>query len=76
MGEAQADAERRSHLRRCPKCGGHLQVTEYHRIQIDRCPDCAGVWLDAGELDLVVGHEDPGFLRKVFGDLFTSLKTK
>jgi hypothetical protein len=76
LTDAEASAERKSHQHRCPKCGGHLQVVDFHRIQIDRCPECLGIWLDAGELDLVLGHRDPTFLRKVFGDLFTSLKKK
>ncbi len=76
LAAGEADAERKGHRHRCPKCGGHLQVTDFHRIQIDRCPECLGIWLDAGELDLVVGHKDPTFLRRVFSDLFASLKTK
>ena len=76
LAKANADAERKSHQMRCPKCGGHLTTTGFHQIQIERCPDCLGVWLDAGELDLIVGHRDPGFVKKVFGDLFTSLRKK
>jgi len=76
MERAAGDAERRSHHMRCPKCGGHLTTSDRHTVQIDQCPDCGGIWFDAGELDLVMKHRDPGFMGKVFGDLFSALRKK
>lgn len=76
LAKAAGDAERRSHQMRCPKCGGHLTTADLHGVQIDQCPDCAGIWFDAGELEVVTKHRDPGFMGKVFGDLFISLKKK
>ena len=70
----QGSEERKSHLMRCPKCGGHLDTVEFHRIQVERCPDCAGIWLDTGEIDAVVAHDDKGLLGRVMGDLMGSLK--
>ncbi|MEO8634062.1 MAG: zf-TFIIB domain-containing protein [Gemmatimonadales bacterium] len=70
------DAERKSHHMRCPKCGGHLVTQEFQRIQIDRCPECHGIWLDHGELDALIGHQDQGRLSRVVGDLMGSLKGK
>lgn len=29
-------------------------VVEHHRIEFDYCLKCSGVWLDAGELDLLI----------------------
>ena len=46
-------AERKSHYMKCPKCGGDLQETRMGSVAVDTCPDCHGMWLDAGELDLV-----------------------
>jgi Zn-finger nucleic acid-binding protein len=51
---AAADSERRTHLMRCPKCGGHLKADTYHEIQVERCPDCLGVWFDAGEAETLM----------------------
>lgn len=68
--------ERKSHYMRCPKCGGHLETVEFHRVQVDRCPDCAGIWLDNGEIDAVVAHEDKNLLSRVLGDFMGSLKAK
>lgn len=37
--------------RRCPRCGGALQVvTAGEGVKLDRCPRGDGLWLDAGEL--------------------------
>ena len=61
-------AERRSHLMKCPKCGADLKEVGREHVAVDVCPDCGGMWLDAGELDM---------LRKVkehrFGQLFNDL---
>lgn len=67
------DEERKSHYMRCPKCGGHLVTEAFHRVQIDRCPDCHGVWLDQGELEAVMGHEDKGLLSRVFLEFMETL---
>ncbi len=39
---------------RCPLDKSDLIVVEHQRIEIDYCLKCAGVWLDSGELDLLV----------------------
>ncbi len=68
--------ERKSHYMRCPKCGGTLSTEEFDGVQIDRCPDCHGVWLDDGEIDILVKHDDPGVLRRVWGDLAASIRRR
>ena len=76
LAKLNADAERKSHYLRCPKCGGHLVTEEFHRVQIDRCPECQGVWLDQGEIDAVMAHEDKGLLSRALGEFMGSLKGK
>ncbi len=66
--------ERRSHFMKCPKCGADLHTETFHGVQIDRCPECHGVWLDHGEVDQLMKHEDPGVLRRVFGDVAASVR--
>lgn len=75
--EAQRlDAERRTHYMKCPKDGYDLVTTPYHGVQIETCTHCGGIWLDAGELDVVARHEDqPGLLTRVIGDALTSLRS-
>jgi Zn-finger nucleic acid-binding protein len=45
------------HHMHCPKCGQPLYKIEYKGVTIDRCPGCQGVWLDAGELEVLSQKE-------------------
>ncbi|MCB9761209.1 MAG: zf-TFIIB domain-containing protein [Alphaproteobacteria bacterium] len=48
----------------CPVCDKPLIVDSYRDVTIDRCV-AHGVWLDPGELDLILERlkEDPEFIR-------------
>ena len=59
---ALRDEERKSHYMKCPKDGYDLASSVYHAVQIETCPHCGGMWLDAGELE-VISHEDRPALR-------------
>lgn len=37
----------------CPLCKSAMIVIELDRIETDYCTDCGGIWLDAGELELL-----------------------
>jgi len=70
---AKLDAERKAREEtaqtlRCPRCGATLQEQELQNVKIDSCPSCKGVWLDAGELEILT-HVERGGLSRVFGDL-------
>ena len=43
---------------RCPRCNYPLAILEYEKIEIDYCLSCQGVWLDRGELELIVASVD------------------
>jgi uncharacterized protein len=75
LAEAAAlESERKSHYMKCPKDGYDLTSSQYHGVQIETCPHCGGMWLDAGELE-VVAHEDrPALLTRVLSDAFQSLR--
>jgi hypothetical protein len=73
---AAQSAERKSHYMKCPKCGASLTTEEFHGVQIDRCPDCHGIWLDGGEIDAVIAHQDPGVMRRVLGDVMATLRSR
>jgi Zn-finger nucleic acid-binding protein len=39
---------------RCPVDNSDMIVVEHQKIELDFCLRCTGVWIDAGELDLLV----------------------
>jgi uncharacterized protein len=39
---------------KCPVCDVDLLMTERQGAEIDYCPKCRGVWLDRGELDILI----------------------
>jgi TFIIB-like protein len=39
---------------RCPKCPGCLEEYTFQGIVLHRCDKCGGIWLDKGELEVVV----------------------
>jgi hypothetical protein len=43
---------------RCPRDGAELVEIEFRKVKIDKCVSCAGLWLDGGELEQVIGKGD------------------
>ncbi|GAA5180464.1 zf-TFIIB domain-containing protein [Rugosimonospora acidiphila] len=41
----------------CPKCHATMRTYERGGIHIDQCAECRGVFLDRGELDLLIDAE-------------------
>jgi Zn-finger nucleic acid-binding protein len=48
----------------CPVCEEPMIVLEIDEVEIDHCPSCGGIWLDAGELELLLedSREKDAFL--------------
>jgi Zn-finger nucleic acid-binding protein len=42
----------------CPVCKNPMVVLELDQIEIDHCLHCGGIWLDAGELELLLETEE------------------
>jgi len=61
----EKDNLKKLHFMRCPKCGMELIEIDYKNIKIDKCSECEGIWLDAGELDIISKIEKSG-LEKLF----------
>jgi Zn-finger nucleic acid-binding protein len=38
----------------CPACHNTMIILEHEQVELDYCPACRGVWLDAGELELLL----------------------
>ena len=57
---AEAEAEGKPPARQCPLGHGALAELRQEEVVIDRCDTCGGVWLDAGELELLTEREEGG----------------
>jgi len=53
------------HYMRCPTCGMELIEIDYKNIKVDKCSQCEGVWLDAGELE-VISKMEQSSIEKLF----------
>jgi Zn-finger nucleic acid-binding protein len=42
----------------CPACKNTMIILEHEQIEIDYCPGCRGIWLDGGELELILDDAD------------------
>ena len=42
----------------CPLCDKPMIVFELDEVEVDHCVQCRGTWLDAGELELLLGGAD------------------
>ena len=42
----------------CPVCKNAMITLELADVEIDYCTDCGGIWLDAGELELLMGEPE------------------
>jgi len=64
-------------MRICPVCDTEMAVLELHGIEIDYCFSCGGIWLDAGELEYLMGDsEKSAEILKSFQDVTNSSKEK
>ena len=59
-------SERKAHFMKCPKCGGDLKEETHEHVKVDMCPECHGMWLDAGELEIVRHMQKSGGGHNVF----------
>lgn len=77
LAAERAEAERLTHYMKCPKDGHDLAPVVYQGVTIDRCAHCGGMWLDAGEIDMLAAHDDqPGVLGRVLGDVMATLRNR
>jgi Zn-finger nucleic acid-binding protein len=42
-------------------------------VEVDVCQHCGGFWLDKGELEVLIAHDEKGLLRRVFRDVTAAL---
>ncbi len=51
----------------CPRGHGELSERQLEGVVVDICPECGGMWLDAGELELLRDAHRSGLSRFVDG---------
>ena len=66
---AKAAAEKSAHWMRCPKCGGQMKETPMGGVMVDQCGSCGGVYFDAGELAMLMGHHSDGDRSRMLDDV-------
>ncbi len=55
---------------KCPRDGTELQERQYHHAVVDVCPHCNGMWLDAGEAEIIgKSFKEEASAHSVFSDL-------
>ena len=42
----------------CPLCQDIMIVLELKGVEIDYCPECGGIWLDEGELEILLDDRE------------------
>ncbi len=53
----------------CPHCRKPMVVLELDDVEIDYCLSCGGIWLDRGELDLLIGRDEGQSLASTFPEI-------
>jgi Zn-finger nucleic acid-binding protein len=43
----------------CPRCRGPMRTYPRSGVQLDRCDQCRGIFLDEGELEMILRNESP-----------------
>jgi Zn-finger nucleic acid-binding protein len=71
---AALETERKSHYMKCPKDGYDLNSGEFHGVQIESCPHCGGMWLDAGELDVISQEDRPALMTRVLSEALSAFR--
>lgn len=67
--------ERKAHFMKCPKCGADMKEEELGPVKVDICPDCRGMFLDAGEMELLQKAQG-GSGSKLFSNLLGFFPSK
>ena len=67
--------ERKAHFMKCPKCGADMKEEELGPVKVDICPECNGMFLDAGEMELLQRAQG-GSGKNIFGNLLGFFPSK
>ncbi len=65
--EKEKQHRKQTHWLKCPKCGHDLHETPLGEVKVDRCSECGGIFLDAGELEILLAASKGSVLSRWFG---------
>ena len=68
--EDEKNHRQQIHWMKCPKCGSDLKEINHQNVMIDTCMECKGIWLDSGELNILIEGQarfTKGLFNKLFG---------
>jgi Zn-finger nucleic acid-binding protein len=51
---------------KCPSCKSDMIILELNKVEIDYCTNCKGIWLDAGELELLYHNTNSKIVNELF----------
>jgi hypothetical protein len=72
LDRERSEQERKAHYMKCPKCGADLKEEAHGHVKVDVCPECGGMWLDAGEMEMMKHGQKGGVgIMDSFMDLLT-----
>lgn len=49
---------------KCPRCHAAAVILELSGVEVDYCEECGGIWLDAGELDILLGDNAESVMQE------------
>ena len=58
----------------CPVCHNALITLALAEVEIDHCIECGGIWLDGGELEILIGDKDKA--RRTIGALILASRSE
>jgi Zn-finger nucleic acid-binding protein len=64
--QLESQHQKEAYWMRCPKCGSQLKEERNGETLLDRCTACGGIFLDKGELEILVKAKAP-LLQRIFG---------
>ena len=65
--EKERQQRKQTHWMKCPKCGHDLEEVLLGEVKVDRCGDCGGIYLDAGEMDILLAANKGSIMERWFG---------
>jgi Zn-finger nucleic acid-binding protein len=71
---ARQRGQSQSHWMVCPKCGAKLKETDLAGVKVDQCGGCGGIFLDKGEVALLIKGRQPNAITEELKGLLKEIE--